>query len=101
MTLSIGEISDRIFGTDVPFAVKAYDGSRGGNPDAVVTIDISNERALRYLVTAPGELGLARAYIQGDLLVEGSTRAIPTTSSRSSWTTSRRSVRRWASWPRS
>ncbi|MFC6707810.1 class I SAM-dependent methyltransferase [Flexivirga alba] len=71
MTLGIGEISDRIFGTDVPFAVRAYDGSRGGNPDAVVTIDISNERALRYLVTAPGELGLARAYIMGDLLVEG------------------------------
>ncbi|MGN6414784.1 class I SAM-dependent methyltransferase [Flexivirga sp.] len=71
MTLSIGEISDRIFGADVPFAVKAYDGSRGGNPDAVVTIDISNERALRYLVTAPGELGLARAYIMGDLIVEG------------------------------
>ncbi|MBB2890782.1 SAM-dependent methyltransferase [Flexivirga oryzae] len=71
MTLSIGEISDRIFGTDVPFAVKAYDGSTGGNPDAVVTIDISNERALRYLVTAPGELGLARAYIMGDLDVEG------------------------------
>jgi len=71
MTLSIGEISDRIFGTDVPFAVKAYDGSTGGNPNAVVTIDISNQRALRYLATAPGELGLARAYIMGDLVVEG------------------------------
>ena len=71
MTLSIGEISDRIFGTDVPFAVKAYDGSTGGNPDAAVAINISNEEALRYLVTAPGELGLARAYITGDLIVEG------------------------------
>ncbi|NNG40263.1 methyltransferase domain-containing protein [Flexivirga sp. ID2601S] len=69
--LSIGEISDRIFGTDVPFAVTAYDGSTGGNPAAAVTINISNETALRYLVTAPGELGLARAYITGDLIVEG------------------------------
>ncbi|GGB39468.1 cyclopropane-fatty-acyl-phospholipid synthase [Flexivirga endophytica] len=71
MTLNIGEIADRIFGTDVPFAVKAFDGSRGGNPNAVVTIDIASEKALRYLVTAPGELGLARAYIMGDLIVEG------------------------------
>jgi len=71
MTMSIGEISDRVLGTDVPFRVTAYDGSTGGNPDATVGINLTNERALRYLVTAPGELGLARAYIQGDLIVDG------------------------------
>ena len=26
-----------------------------------------NERALRYILTAPGDLGLARAYVAGDL----------------------------------
>ncbi|TWP35742.1 class I SAM-dependent methyltransferase [Leekyejoonella antrihumi] len=71
MTLSIGEISDRVLGTDVPFRVTAYDGSTGGNSTAKVGLNITNERGLRYLATAPGELGLARAYIQGDLLVEG------------------------------
>ncbi len=71
MTLSIGQISDHVLGKDVPFHVKAFDGSTGGNPDAEVGIDITNERALRYLATAPGELGLARAYIQGDLEVTG------------------------------
>ena len=36
------------------------------------------ERGLRYLVTAPGELSLARAYVQGDTSTSSaSTRVIP------------------------
>ncbi len=30
-----------------------------------------NERGLRYLLTAPGTLGLGRAYVAGDLTIEG------------------------------
>ena len=71
MTLSIGELADEIFGTDVPFQVHAYDGSTGGNRDADISFELKSERGLRYLVTAPGELGLARAYVQGDLEVVG------------------------------
>jgi cyclopropane-fatty-acyl-phospholipid synthase len=71
MTLSIGELADEIFGTDVPFQVHAYDGSTGGNRDADISFELKSERGLRYLVTAPGELGLARAYVQGDLEVLG------------------------------
>ncbi|GAB3578706.1 class I SAM-dependent methyltransferase [Calidifontibacter terrae] len=68
---SIAQISDTLLGTDVPFRVKAYDGSRGGNPKAQFEVDLRTERAMRYLVTAPGELGLARAYIMGDLGIDG------------------------------
>ncbi|TWE12180.1 SAM-dependent methyltransferase [Rudaeicoccus suwonensis] len=71
MTLTIGQISDELFGTDVPFALSAYDGSTGGNPDAPYRINLDNERALRYLVSAPGELGLARGYLMGDISIEG------------------------------
>ena len=40
----------------------AYDGfSRGGNPNADIVLKLKTERGLRYLVTAPGELRLARA----------------------------------------
>lgn len=71
MTLTIGQLADEIFGTTVPFALAAYDGSRGGNPDADIVLKLKTERGLRYLVTAPGELGLARAYVQGDLDIDG------------------------------
>ena len=36
-----------------------------------------NERGLRYIATAPGSLGLARAYVQGDLAIEGGDEANP------------------------
>ncbi|NUR73349.1 MAG: class I SAM-dependent methyltransferase [Hamadaea sp.] len=51
--------------------ITAFDGSTGGSADAPVTVDIRSPRALNYIATAAGSLGLARAYISGDLEVEG------------------------------
>jgi cyclopropane-fatty-acyl-phospholipid synthase len=55
----------------VPVAVEAYDGSRAGPPDAATTVIIRSPDALRRIVTAPGELGVARAYVAGDIDVQG------------------------------
>ncbi len=52
-------------------AVRVYDGSRAGPKDAPVTIDIRSPRAFSYLATAPGQLGLARAFVTGDIDVDG------------------------------
>ncbi|MEV7020646.1 cyclopropane-fatty-acyl-phospholipid synthase family protein [Kitasatospora sp. NPDC093558] len=52
----------------VPLRVQAWDGSVAGPPGAP-TIVLRNRRALRRLLWAPGELGLARAYVSGDLEV--------------------------------
>ncbi|MBO1765642.1 cyclopropane-fatty-acyl-phospholipid synthase family protein [Allobranchiibius sp. GilTou38] len=71
MTMTIGEVFDELFGTELPLKVTAYDGSSGGNPEAPYAIELRNERALRYMVTAPGELGLVRAYLMGDLELHG------------------------------
>jgi cyclopropane-fatty-acyl-phospholipid synthase len=49
----------------------AYDGSGFGSTDAEITLELLNERGLRYLATAPGDLGLARAYVSGDLRMSG------------------------------
>ncbi|MDQ1718237.1 MAG: cyclopropane-fatty-acyl-phospholipid synthase [Pseudonocardiales bacterium] len=49
----------------------AYDGSRFGPDDAEIKLNLVSERGLRYLATAPGDLGLARAYISGDLQLSG------------------------------
>jgi cyclopropane-fatty-acyl-phospholipid synthase len=70
MTMTIGEVVDHLFPAGLLLRVEAYDGSVGGDRAAPVTLRILNERGLRYLVTAPGELGLARAYVMGDLEVD-------------------------------
>lgn len=57
-------------GIDLPVRVRAWDGSEAGPPDGPVLI-VRNRRALRRLLWAPGEMGLARAYVAGDLDVEG------------------------------
>jgi cyclopropane-fatty-acyl-phospholipid synthase len=49
----------------------AYDGSAAGPPDAEIALHLRTERGLRYLLTAPGDLGMARAYAAGDLDLEG------------------------------
>jgi cyclopropane-fatty-acyl-phospholipid synthase len=67
----ISSVLAEIVGPGMPLAFEAYDGSRAGAPDAVATIRVIDPRALGYLATAPGELGMARAYVAGTLDVEG------------------------------
>ncbi len=69
--MAIAELLGGVLGPDLPVAVSAYDGSRVGPPDAPATIVLRSPDALRRIVTAPGELGLGRAYVAGDLDVEG------------------------------
>ena len=59
-----------VFGQPLPLRVRMWDGSVAGPADGV-TVSIGGREALRYLLTAPGELGLARAYVTGALEVEG------------------------------
>ncbi|ORW11913.1 class I SAM-dependent methyltransferase [Mycobacterium kyorinense] len=70
--LSLAEIL-AIFteGGQQPLKFTAYDGSSAGPDDAVLGLDLLTPRGTTYLATAPGELGLARAYISGDLEARG------------------------------
>jgi cyclopropane-fatty-acyl-phospholipid synthase len=52
-------------------AVDAYDGSHTGPRNARATLLIVSPNAIRRIVTAPGELGIGRAYVAGDLDVKG------------------------------
>src|ERR1017187_10949653 len=64
-----------IFNNELPFRVEAYDGSVAEpsviSPANGVTIRILRREALTRVLTHPGELGLARAYVAGDLDVDG------------------------------
>jgi cyclopropane-fatty-acyl-phospholipid synthase len=56
---------------ELPIAIEAYDGSRAGPVDAPATVIIRSPDAVARVVTRPGELGIARAYVAGDLDIEG------------------------------
>jgi cyclopropane-fatty-acyl-phospholipid synthase len=49
----------------------AYDGSRAGKAGSGITVSIRTPVAVSYLAQAPGALGLARAYVSGNLDLDG------------------------------
>jgi cyclopropane-fatty-acyl-phospholipid synthase len=57
-------------GIPIPVHVRCWDGSEAG-PDSDVTIVFRNRRAIRRVLWSPNELGLVRAYVSGDLEIEG------------------------------
>ncbi len=65
-----GKISS-LFGEDVPIKFSAFDGSEAGNLQADNVLEIKSPNALRYILSHPGDLGLARAYITNHLDVRG------------------------------
>jgi cyclopropane-fatty-acyl-phospholipid synthase len=67
----IADVLARVVGVGTPIAFRAYDGSAAGSAHPIVTVHVRDARALNYVATAPGELGLARAYVAGYLDVEG------------------------------
>ena len=71
MTISIAEAFEQMLKEPLPLRFTAYDGSATGPADAPFTFSLHNERGLAYLVTAPGDLGLGRAYVMGDLTLHG------------------------------
>jgi cyclopropane fatty-acyl-phospholipid synthase-like methyltransferase len=70
--LSLAEILELFAATGRhPLKFTAYDGSSAGTEDAELGLDLRTSRGATYLATAPGELGLARAYVSGDLETYG------------------------------
>ena len=69
--MTIGEIVGSFAAAEPGLRIEAYDGSSYGPADSSLVVRLLDERALRYFVTAPGDLGLARAYLEGALDIEG------------------------------
>ncbi|MFC7449276.1 class I SAM-dependent methyltransferase [Rhodococcus daqingensis] len=55
----------------LPVRVRGWDGSVAGPADAEVTVVFRNRRALRRILWSPNELGLGRAYVAGDMEIDG------------------------------
>ena len=69
--MRIADAIEEVLPEGLPCRFTAYDGSGTGPADAQIHLHLANERGLSYLLTAPGDLGLARAYVSGDLVLEG------------------------------
>jgi cyclopropane-fatty-acyl-phospholipid synthase len=70
-TIRIADAIADLLRDGMPVRFTAYDGSATGPEDTGITLELVNQRGLSYLLTAPGDLGLARAYVAGDLVVHG------------------------------
>ncbi|MFG2870864.1 class I SAM-dependent methyltransferase [Streptomyces sp. NPDC048338] len=63
-------LAEDLLGVPFPVRLRAWDGSEAGPSGGPVLI-VRQRRALRRLVWRPGELGLARAWVSGEIDVEG------------------------------
>src|SRR5690242_13723541 len=62
---------EAVLGGDPPLRFEFWDGSSLGPSTGPGTVHVRSVDALRRIVWAPGELGLGRAYVVGDIEVEG------------------------------
>ncbi len=60
-----------LLGGDLPLGIRGYDGSYAGPAAPPVTVVIRSRDAIRRILSAPGELGMARAFVAGDIAVDG------------------------------
>lgn len=64
------DVLTHLFGTELPLRIRAWDGSESGPPGGPALV-LRRRRALRRLLWAPNEVGLGRAFVSGDLTVDG------------------------------
>ncbi|EWS95932.1 class I SAM-dependent methyltransferase [Streptomyces filamentosus] len=73
MTDAAGRLSHMVkqaLGRPLPLRLRAWDGSEAG-PSTGPVLVIRDRRALHRLAWKPGELGLARAWVAGEIDIEG------------------------------
>ncbi|MEV4946651.1 cyclopropane-fatty-acyl-phospholipid synthase family protein [Streptomyces sp. NPDC053755] len=68
--LRLTTLAEELLGVPLPVRLRAWDGSEAGPAGGPVLI-VRERRALRRLLWKPGELGLARAWVAGEIDVEG------------------------------
>lgn len=60
-----------LFGDTPPVRFSFWDGSSLGPADGAGTLHVHSPDAIRRILWAPGELGVSRAFVWGDVTVEG------------------------------
>ncbi|WP_030185570.1 class I SAM-dependent methyltransferase [Streptomyces sp. NRRL S-813] len=66
----LARYAQELLGSSLPLRIRAWDGSEAGPADGPVLV-LRSRRVLRRLLWQPNELGLTRAWVTGELTVEG------------------------------
>ncbi|MET0146458.1 MAG: cyclopropane-fatty-acyl-phospholipid synthase family protein [Ilumatobacteraceae bacterium] len=69
----VGPVVEALLGPRPPVRVRLWDGGIVGadGPDAIATLYVRSPDALRRILWSPNELGFARAFVSGELDVDG------------------------------
>ncbi|MEV6313947.1 cyclopropane-fatty-acyl-phospholipid synthase family protein [Streptomyces sp. NPDC051776] len=63
-------LAEELLGAPLPVRIRTWDGTEAGPPGAP-TLVVRHRRALRRVLWQPGELGLVRAWVAGELAIDG------------------------------
>lgn len=75
---SVAQTIHLVLGQPGGVGVVAWDGSSAGDVgDGDTVVRLHGPRAISYIASHPGQVGFARAYLQGDLSVDGMDEAYP------------------------
>lgn len=66
----LAALAETALGGPLPVRLRTWDGAETGPADAPLVV-VRSRRALRRLLWQPGELGLAQAYVTGEIDVQG------------------------------
>ncbi len=69
--MKLAEIFALVAGRSTDIEFVAYDGSRAGTPGGSTRLELRSPRGVQLMLSSPGQLGLARAYVAGELEVDG------------------------------
>jgi len=68
---ALAPLLHQLLGPSPAVAIRFWDGSVFGQTDAATGIEVRSPLAVRHLLYAPGELGMVRAYVTGELDLDG------------------------------
>jgi cyclopropane-fatty-acyl-phospholipid synthase len=68
---TISPVVQALLGSDDAISLQFWDGSRLGPEQAAATLVMHSPQALRRLLFEPNELGFGRAYVMGEIDIEG------------------------------
>ncbi len=71
VALAMSPLLERLFGGSLPVRVLFWDGSAAGPQGGSGTLVLRTPRSLARLVWSPDELGMARAFVTGDIDFDG------------------------------
>ena len=69
--MNLGEVFEMLVGNDSGVAFTAYDGSSAGDPQSDIRVEVRSPKAVGAFMSAPGQLGIARAYVHGEIEIHG------------------------------